>query len=228
MLLTDAHASPARIFLTAGREQLYDYQIRNKQADAILKILLRMYPGLQREYVDISESVIAGYARLDMAGVVKILQAAQKENILRYQPRNEKPQLVFLKERVDVTNLTIDQEKFNFRRKNALHRLEQILLYADKKQCRSQQLVAYFGEKNAAKCGICDICTGRNESDINEEVIERYEKKLREVLRLEPLSLEEVLKAFTMKRHALVVEVLQFLTNEGKIEEDESGRIMFL
>jgi ATP-dependent DNA helicase RecQ len=226
LFLSEAFSAPAQVKISASREVLYDYQIRNKQADAVIKSVLRLYPGIQREMVDISEQSVGNLAKMATEAVVKILETGEKEGILWYQPKHEKPQIVFTRERTAAENLTIDFEKFNFRRANAATRIEKAILFAEQKRCRSQQLLAYFGEKNAGPCGICDICTGRNESNLSTETVALYEKKIKEVLRREPLSLEEILQAFAMKKQETVAKVLQFLTEEGILEEDEEGRIL--
>ncbi len=226
--LSDATGTPARAFITASREILYDYQIRNKQADTVLKVLLRAYPGINTHFADISETYIAQYAKLPPDAVRQVLEIAQKENILIYEPRKDKPQLIFTRERVSPENLTIDLVKFNFRKQRAEERTEQAIRYAETRRCRSQLLLAYFGERDSPACGICDVCTGRNKSDLNTETFENYERKIRQVLANEPLPFEEILKAFAMKRHEMVAQVIGYLLDEGKLEQDEEGRLSLI
>ena len=225
LFVGDAAATSARLFITSGRETLYDYQLKNKAADTVIKALLRLYPGIQRETVDISESAVGHLAKMSVNAVTQVLLTAHKENMLLYSPRNEKPQMTFLRERVAVENLEIDFEKFNFRRKNAEQRVEQAILYAERRQCRSQQLLAYFGEKNGAKCGICDVCTGRNEPDVSDKTIETYQRKILDLLKVEKMTFEEVLSSFAMKKRDTVIEVLKYLTEEGIVLENE-GKLM--
>lgn len=223
--LSDASASPARSHVTASRETLYDYQIRNKQADLVLKTMLRAYPGMQSDFVDISEMLIAKYAKLPVELVNQVLQNAQKEGILLYEPRKEKPQLTFTRERVSAENLTIDQQQFNMRKKRAEERMEAAIRFAETHQCRSQQLLQYFDEPKSSPCGICDVCTGRHKTELSSGTFEVYEKKIRDVLRHEPLPLEEILKAFALKRQAMVSQVLSYLLDEGKLVSLEDGKI---
>ncbi|GAB4492010.1 MAG: RecQ family ATP-dependent DNA helicase [Saprospiraceae bacterium] len=225
--LSDATGTPARALITASREILYDYQIRNKQADTVIKTLLRAYPGINAHFADISETYIAQYAKLPPDTIRQVLETAQRESILIYEPRKDKPQLTFIRERVSAENLTIDLAKFNFRKQRAEERTEQAIRYAETRRCRSQQLLAYFGEKDSPPCGICDVCTGRNKSDLNTETFENYERKIRQVLTNEPLPFEEILKAFAMKRHEAVAQVIGYLLDERKLEQDEEGRFRF-
>jgi len=191
----------------------------------VLKTLLRAYPGMQSDFVDISEMVVAKYAKLPAEVVQQVLQTAQNEGILLYEPRKEKPQLTFTRERVAAENLTIDLQKFNLRKKRAEERVESAIRFAETRQCRSQQLLAYFGEPNSDTCGICDVCTGRHKVELPVSSFENYEKKIREALRLEPLTLEEILKAFALKRQDAVAQVLNYLLDEGKLKMSEEGKI---
>jgi ATP-dependent DNA helicase RecQ len=223
--LSDAAASPARAHVTASREVLYDYQLRNKQADTVLKTLLRAYPGLQHDFVDISEAMLAKYAKMPVENVQKVLLNAHQEGVLLYEPRKEKPQLTFTHERVAAENLRIDLEKFKFRQQRAESRMESAIAYAERRRCRSRQLLAYFDEPDSAACGICDVCTGRHKNDLGNTAFETYEKKIRDVLRHEALPFEEILKAFALKRQDTVAQVLQYLLDEGQLQSDDDGLI---
>ncbi|HLP92555.1 MAG TPA: ATP-dependent DNA helicase RecQ [Saprospiraceae bacterium] len=223
--MSEAAAAPARAVIKASREGIYDYQLRNKTADTVIKTLLRAYPGMQSDFVDISESLIAKYANLPKEAVIKILQAAHRDEILVYEPKSEKPQLTFLRERVAAENLTIDLEAFQLRKKRAEERLEQAIRFAESRLCRSQQLLAYFNEPESPSCGICDVCTGRHKPAGTAENFTNYEKKIRDVLKHESLTLEEILQAFSPKRHELVTQVLNYLLSEGKLTADEQGKI---
>jgi len=225
--ISDQAMSPARIHISASRETLYDFQLRNRQADTLTKVLLRAYPGIQHGFSDISEGMVARYAKLPVETVLQILENAQREGILDYQPRKDKPQLTFTRERAAADNLHIDQVKFNFRKQRAEERVEKAIHYAETRRCRSQLLLAYFGEPNSKPCGICDVCTGRNKSDLPADMFAGYERKLREVLRLESLPLDDILEAFAHKRREAVAEVIGYLLDEGKLKQLEDGKLSF-
>ncbi len=223
--VTDATATPSRVYVTATREDLYDYQLRNRTADPVLKVLMRAYPGIHQHFTDISEFTMAKYANRPVEVVRQVLETAEKDGILQYLPLKDKPQLVYTRERVAAENLTIDLVKFNFRKQRAYERVDQAIRYAELRRCRSRQLLAYFGEPDSRACGICDVCTGRNKSDLSTEVFEALERKIRDVLRAEPLAVAEVLSAFAQKRHDLVTQVIGYLLDEGRLVENEAGKL---
>lgn len=223
--LSDIAGTPARAFVTASREAIYDYQLRSKQADAVIKVLLRAYPGIHAGFVDISETYMAQWAQLPPDTIRQTLETAHREGFLMYEPRKDKPQLVFLRPRASAEDVSIDLAKFNFRKQRAEERVELAIAYAETRKCRSQQLLAYFGETDSPACGICDVCTGRHKTDLPTATFESLERKIRDVLRHEPLPFDEVLKAFAEKRHDAVAQVIGYLLDEGKLEQSEEGRL---
>ncbi len=223
--LSDTGGALPRVWITATREELYDYQLRNRQADVVTKVLLRAYPGLQNEFSDISLGTVAKYANLPVEAIVQTLEAAQQEGVLAYQAAITQPLLTFIRERVAAENLNIDFTRFNFRKKRAEERTSQAIQYAETRRCRSRQLLAYFGETNGKSCGICDVCTGRNESEVPADLFASLERKIAAVLRREALPLPEVLKAFSARRKDQVARVIEYLLDEGKLREDEKGNL---
>lgn len=225
--LPEASSTPAKVHVTAGREAIYDYQLRNPKADAVIKTMLRAYPGIQQGFVDISESTISGYAKCSTEEVKRVLMAAQHEEVLAYEPIHDSPQLIFTRERVLPENLVINHELYNFRKSRAEQRIASAIAYAENRKCRSQQLLRYFDEPDSKPCGICDVCTGRNKSEVNTNEFESYEHKIRQVLGKESLSIEEVLSGFAQKRHEQVARVLEYLLDEGLLVQDDQGLVTF-
>jgi len=225
--LSDTAATMARAQVVASREAIYDYQLRNPQADAVIKVLLRAYPGINSHFSDISESMLAQYAKIPVENIRQVLQMANQEGLLLYEPQKDKPQLTFTHERVSSENLLIDHQKLAWRKQRAAERVERAIHYAETRQCRSQLLLSYFDEPESRRCGICDVCTGRNKSEVSTNTFEAYERKIKEVLLKEALPPEEVLKAFALKRHEMVAKVMGYLLDERKLVLREDGTLQW-
>lgn len=225
LLIDDAGYQPARLQIIADRATLYDYQLRNKQADQVIKVILRAYPGIYEQACDINEANIASFAKLPPETIGLIIQHAHKEGILDFQPRKDKPQLTFLREKVAAENLQLDLARFQFRKQRAEVRVAAAIHYVETRRCRSQLLLTYFNEPESPPCGICDICTGRNKPEFPVVEFETYARKISDLLRREPMPAAEVLKAFAPKRQELVAQVLGYLLDEGTLIQMEDGNL---
>ncbi len=223
--LSDAKANASTIRILVSREEFYSFQLKNKNYDRILQNLFRHYQGLHNSYQPINEWTIASQLKMPVEAVKTVFENMAKEGIVDYHAQKELPQLTFAHERVDSKNLTIDQKAFEFRKKRAFDRLESAIQYAEKLRCRPQQLLAYFGEKDAEPCGICDVCTGRNKPELTPEFFETYSRKIKQVIENEALGLDEILSAFAMKHHESVRQTLEFLLDEGRAEWIEGQKI---
>jgi ATP-dependent DNA helicase RecQ len=103
--------------------------------------------------------------------------------------------------------------------------VDQAIRYAETRRCRSQLLLAYFGETESTPCGICDVCTGRNASDVPADVFAVLESKIIAVLQQEKMPPEEVTKAFPPRQKDQVITVVGYLLDEGILETDETGML---
>ncbi|MCB0631786.1 MAG: RecQ family ATP-dependent DNA helicase, partial [Lewinella sp.] len=219
IMLTDAVFIPSTLRIKVSKDELYDYQLRNPKMDRILKTILRTYQGAFQHDIKIKEKQLARFLAMPLQELRGALFHLQKAGIVNYSPQREDPQLIFLQERVDADNLTIDQQLYNFRKKRYYERIQQAIRYAEMPICRSQQLLAYFGEEDTPKCGICDVCLGRTKADVDTEEFERYKEKIHKLLRREKLSVAQLLESFPPKREDQVLRSLEYLLSEGFIEQ---------
>jgi ATP-dependent DNA helicase RecQ len=90
---------------------------------------------------------------------MEILQKLTASEMASYLPQKNAPQISLLTARLPSSNLDINSSLLKQLRANELERLsimENYLLL--EKSCRSVFLARYFGENEAADCGICDHC----------------------------------------------------------------------
>jgi ATP-dependent DNA helicase RecQ len=213
--------SKAMVLLTA--EKSYDYQLKNLRDSPVLQILLRGYPGVQSDFVEISEQVIASNLNRSTDEVLKSLQYLHSADIIEYLPRSLQPQITFLRERVPEQSMVIDMDAFNFRKKNATDKVNAAIAYAETLECRSMQLLAYFSDTNTEPCGICDICTGRNRSESSEtgKIQEKMAAKILKLLQKAPLKITDIAEAWPASRKTDVMHAIQFLLDQGMVEQNE-------
>lgn len=183
--VTDELDNPSRAMFTVSREDLYKVQVSRKELDAITKLLLRTYTGLFSNYVNIDEGYLAKVSGVTHQVVYELLKQLSKANVISYIPRKKTPLIIFIEERLDDKNIRFSPENYKHRKERYLQRLDAMLEYCNKKSCRNQQLLAYFGEQTTSRCGVCDVCLEKTELDIpnfehqaiKEKIVELLEKE---------------------------------------------------
>lgn len=222
LALSEAVYTPASLKIIVSKESLYDYQLRNPQFDLLLKTILRSYQGASTHFVHVRESQLAGFLRKSRAEISQALSHLHKDRIIEYLPQSDKPQLMFLRDRVDADGLTIDHKMYEFRRKRHWERIQRAIAYAENPICRSQQLLAYFGETEAEPCGICDVCLGRKKGDLSNADFDATKAKIQAYLADEGATLEALAAHFSSTQQERLVKVLEYLMDEGFVVQEGS------
>ena len=217
LVLSEAVFMPSTLFFSVPKETVYDYQLRNAAGDKLIKAILRTYEGVFRQPTVIREEPLAKFFKTDLATIQKQLLHIQQSGLGEYRPRKDVPQLTFLGDRVAVSDLTINLQLYNFRKERYEQNVNSVIAYAEQKICRSRQLISYFGEQNATKCGICDVCLGRHRTDIDQDDFARYAQKIAFVLRSGGMSTEELLSAFSPSRKQKVLATITYMLDEGSL-----------
>jgi ATP-dependent DNA helicase RecQ len=209
---------PSRFQFAIDHEELYNFQIQNPAWDPFVKTLLRSYGGAFDNYARIREFDIARRTNLSVQQVTDALQQLNEFEVLNYLPQTDKPQVTYIKPRHTSANLWIDRHYLETRKAVYQKKLEAMLAYCETDRCRSQQLLAYFNEPNAPKCGVCDVClrekrqqnAGQIESLITNEVLQ--------LLSTAPLSLEQLVTSLKHGKSAERVNVIRQLLDSGRVK----------
>ncbi len=214
--LTESVWMPSSFMVLVSREQLYDFQLKNPALDGVIKSLLRLTEGAFQHFAPFQEAAIARLLKTNHDKVIPAIHQLHKEGVIEYRPMKDKPQLTFIKERVDASNLTIDLEAYNLRKERHRKRIEKAIGYATTARCRSQQLLEYFGE-NGPTCGVCDVCLGRTKAELSGDDFERYKLKIKQLVVAERITERQLLEAFSSNRQANILQSLAFLMDEGQV-----------
>ena len=214
LVYTEGVFQSSNLKFMVNREQLYDFQIRRKDFEKVLKGLLRALSGALNDYVNFNELQIAQFLRMSVIDLEKILHYLHSENIIDYRPRKDKPQIVFLRERADSQHLSIDWNLYMFRKKRAEYRLKKSIEYAELDICRSMQLLQYFGQTDASKCGACDVCLEKDNAELDTDDFTVFSEKIKVLLKREPLSLKDIVDSFSEKNRTKVIQTIGFMLDE--------------
>ncbi|NNE29030.1 MAG: RecQ family ATP-dependent DNA helicase, partial [Saprospiraceae bacterium] len=156
--LSESVFQPSRVMIKVSKERLYDYQLKNKALDSLLKTFLRTYQGAFKHLVPINEQQLSRFLNYSEQQLQQALIYLRSEGILEYVPRKDKPQISFSQQRVAVRDLTIDQNRYIFLKNRAWEKMQAMINYLEDPRCRQQLILEYFGLKDEKPCGHCDVC----------------------------------------------------------------------
>lgn len=218
--ITDEINNPSRIHFLAGRDELYQFQVRNPRFDAFIKNLLRSYTGLFTQYVAFDEATLARRSGMDREEVYNYLVKLSGMKVISYIPSKQDPVITLLEERLEESNVRISADRYKFRKERYLERIRSMLDYArSETRCRSQYLLAYFGELNTDRCGQCDVCRREGERPVQSSSARDIARGILEILKEGEASLAE-LAGQLGEEEGEVAGVLETMVEEGRVERD--------
>lgn len=229
ILLNDAVFKPSRVWITADKTALYQFEVANKRLEPYLKTLLRLYGGLFDNFTPIKEIEIAKALKVPEDYVKNALSVLQSQKVLIYEPQNDKPTITYLAERIDSNNLYINPKLLAFRREVHQKNIAAVIEYAqNKRYCRSQLLVGYFGEFGSAPCGSCDVCVQKKKAGLEDELSDRIANvaytQLNDNITLPFNMLIERLEAARFNKQD-ILKTLRWLLDNESILLDENQQV---
>jgi ATP-dependent DNA helicase RecQ len=177
---------------------------------------LRTYGGIFTNFIKIYEENLATRSETEVSRIMNDLRTLSQMGVLTYIPRTKTPQISFLENRVDSNYLYFDDAIYKERKEVAAKRLNAVLHFVESTdQCRSQLLLAYFGETKSTPCGTCDVCLRwhknqirlKEEKEMVEQILKHRGTPYDEIIR-------EISKQFPEKK---VIEIMRKLIDLGQI-----------
>ena len=136
-----------RVMIRVQRRELEDYTLTTQQT-TLIEELMREYTGVftELQYVhNIDDNTHTTLVSLAQKGIISYVSRTVA-NVLRFTVNRQ-------------TQIRIPEDFYTQRKSHYVDKLKAMVEYADNQQyCRSQLLLSYFGEHDAAACGSCDIC----------------------------------------------------------------------
>ena len=210
----------SRVLFTAGNEDVYRFQIENSGYDPLIKTILRSYGGMFDHYANISESEIAKRLNTSSNNVVKMLNNLQEQGLLSYLQQSDQPQLQFVRARVDLMHLDTDVKYIELRKKIQQEQISAVLSYSETFVCRNIQLLAYFDEPNADKCGVCDVCLAEKRNEDLALLNDQVDFEIATLLQTTPTSLTDLVGQIKTGTDNDKLSRIRELLDAGKIKTD--------
>lgn len=218
IVLSETVFLPSRVRVLSGHEELYRFQVEQPAYDQFIKILLRSYGGIFDQFAGINESDLAKRLGITKNEVIQTLVKLHSLQIINFSEQTDKPQLNFVKPRVDSQHLLIDRKYHNDRYQIHKLQVEAVVRYAESSTCRSQQLLNYFSEIHANVCGVCDICLENKKAGKQDVITDEIVKELLNELSKNPLHLNDLVGAIHKGNEKEKLAVIRMLLDAGTLK----------
>jgi ATP-dependent DNA helicase RecQ len=153
--------------------------------------------------------------------IITALEKLASEELIAFKGSHSDLELTFLVPREDDSTInlfsTIIKEQNQLKEGQVKH----MLAYTNNNRiCRSEQLLAYFGETNSRPCGRCDVCTSQIDSKIGSQNIKQ---QILVLLASNPANSRTIEQTLHLESNFVLI-ALQELLEERRIKLDTKNQ----
>jgi ATP-dependent DNA helicase RecQ len=198
-------------------EKVLDYFEKDFTASVIGKTILRIYGGIFEMPTSVNLDLIVAKTGQSIETVIAILKKMERDQVVEMSLQVTDATLTFLVPREDDKTINVISRDVAALNRKKTAQVNSVLQYIENTQtCRSVQLVSYFGETTASKCGICSVCKGQR-AKLTKSEIRQVATQILTFLEGEELSSRELVEKLTFAE-ADVLKVIRLLLEAEKIK----------
>ncbi len=216
---------PSTVVFTANKDELTVFEMSYPELETVIKGLLRSYEGIFDYPSAIYENQLASFVKKEVAGVKADLKKLEQFGIIEYHPQKDKPQIQFLRNRINTEDFTINQNNLSKRKAAFEKRLQAMLGYIKTKACRSKTIANYFNDVSVKSCGVCDNCINEKGIVISKTEFENIVAEVKKLTDVPVASNVLMQNLHTFKKEK-VWKVLNYLQGENKIHISPEGLVI--
>ena len=147
-----------------------------------------------------------------------------RKSVISYQPQKEKPQVLWLRDRVRIEELRINLDAYKKRKGEFLQRLKQMSKFVrEDSECRSLIIGRYFGDEKIKACGVCDNCLRKKNASFNQDDFEKLLNQILDTVANEKIHTNDLLGQLKGAKKENAWKVIEFLQAENKLDVDSAG-----
>lgn len=217
---------PSTVQFTATKNYLYQFEQEHPLLEPLIKILLRTYEGIFDYSCFVSELLIAQLLRKDQDEIKRQLRQLGRSGIIAYNEKKDTPQVYFLKNRIRVELLSINQGDYRLRKETLEKRITKMREYVtEEAACRSRVIGVYFGDEKMKDCGICDNCLKRKRSSLSKEEFDAIHHKIISFIGEDSIEVTALLEHLDHIKKEKAWKIIDFLQEENKIKIEKDGKL---
>lgn len=198
-------------------DALLNYFEKDLGVSVIGKTILRIYGGIFEMPTSINLDLIVSKTGQSLEVVISALEKMERDLVIELSIQITDATLTFLVPREDDKTINvISREVKALNQKKALQVKSMLNYIENTKTCRSIQLVSYFGETNAAKCGVCCVCKPKT-SELSKSETHEIARNILAVLEGSELSSREICGKLNISEEK-ITKVIRLLIDTEKIK----------
>lgn len=227
-VMTEGVYSPSRVAVICTKADVENLASVDRDANDVLQQLLRLYSGLWFNAVQISEFTIAQQMNASRQFVEVTLRRLHALGLIDYREASDEPKVLYLHDRLPLRELYIDNTLRLWLKNRYEERIAFMLDFVTgKEQCRASTLLAYFDERLASDCGICDICLLRKRKLLEKEDVEQVRQHLFESISMNTeVNIDEFCRQYSSLRQESVMKIIRHLLDEGEVNITREGALI--
>jgi ATP-dependent DNA helicase RecQ len=155
----DGQKSHCVILYSENDWRIHDFFIRQKYLDS--RTIERFYEQIENIKKEFDLNFFKKRSLFKESEILRLVEIFIEHNFLVKTSENSFKRT----EKISIRSLI---EKFNSLQNQSYSMLETMRNYSESENCRSSEILHYFGEKfSSEKCGHCDNCLGRHKKNIS-------------------------------------------------------------
>ncbi|BAO76904.1 ATP-dependent DNA helicase RecQ [Winogradskyella sp. PG-2] len=216
-----------KIQFTITNTALFAYLETHLDLNTLVKVLLRTYGGIFDYETKVNLSLIINKTNLSEKLIIEQLQRLEKDEVISLKMANTDSEITFLKPREDDITLNPIAKTIEQQHQLKHEQIETVLSYIQNNDvCKSQQLLAYFGEKTKTKCGKCSVCIEENSSN-KKSIKINISNLILKSLESEDLSSRQLLQYLNCSEQVLLKSLSELIeTKKIKITQANTYSIL--
>lgn len=215
--LSESFHRKTKVQFKVSTQQLFTYLDRNRFMDVITRAILRTYGGIFDVETSINLTLISKKTGTLEKEILGILEKLEKDSMINYQASHTDAEITFLVPREDEQTINRFSKDIEAHLKLRHQQVFDVITYVNTTdQCRSVQLLTYFGETNAESCGICSVCQSKSGKRTENDSL-MIAKTIMDLLKNGPIASGDITESINFEEEEVLM-VLQSLLERGRIK----------
>lgn len=204
-------------------EKVLQYFEKDITTSVIGKTILRIYGGIFEMPTAINLDLIVNKTGQPIETVISILKKMERDQVVEMTLQITDATLTFLVPREDDKTINVISREVEALNRKKKAQVNSVLNYiANTKTCRSVQLVTYFGETTASKCGICSVCKTQTKK-LSKTEMQQLAEQILALLEEAELTSREISERLTFAETD-ILKVLRLLMDAEKINANPKNQ----